>query len=433
MSYVSEVEGPDGGTEQHYGEDSETESGAITCFRTSKGRLACNVPEHGQETRDTKTQLDSLWFPQAVAAYLDGHGKNFDFAVLMDSDTLFVGLVPSNEFSDGTACPVFQTAMKVPWSDNPAEAGWQELPGVGSQSETPKGYARINCGVVLLNLADPSLAARTWDVDTCRAVLTEVDAARRRLQGLRHVSAVMMELHQAVSSTDGSSELAVKDAVYSAAARNLTLWLQWQALLVKEFRGNDQAGLALLVSSFRTDDLQYLLGWENCIICEESYPAQLRMYAGEGDLTVRFRALPARILNHPEAMVDGTFPPELRVVHLKGLWWRMAVGKGVLTSTATREPAMPIRAEDHITWGGSVLPRIDTLDPRIRGAGVALERFYLPKLVENGYSADPAIGRIIAAAGLKPRRQKALPSHSKVQRVGGWSLGVAQGSHIRIM
>mmetsp|Transcript_105669 Transcript_105669/g.252013 ORF Transcript_105669/g.252013 Transcript_105669/m.252013 type:complete len:136 (+) Transcript_105669:58-465(+) len=72
---------------------------------------------------------------------------------------------------------------------------------------------------------------------------------------------------------------------------------------------------------------------------------------------------------------------------------------------------MPIRAEDHITWGGSVLPRIDTLDPRIRG--VALERFYLPKLVENGYSADPAIGRIIAAAGLKPRRQKALPSHSK--------------------
>ncbi|CAJ1454181.1 unnamed protein product, partial [Effrenium voratum] len=102
--------------------------------------------------------------------------------------------------------------------------------------------------------------------------------------------------------------MAVKDAVYSAAARNLTLWLQWQALLVKEFRGNDQAGLALLVSSFRTDDLQYLLGWENCIICEESYPAQLRMYAGEGDLTVRFRALPARILNHPEAMVDGTFP-----------------------------------------------------------------------------------------------------------------------------
>ena len=35
---------------------------------------------------------------------------------------------------------------------------------------TPKGYARINCGVVLLNLADPSLAARTWDVDTCGKV-----------------------------------------------------------------------------------------------------------------------------------------------------------------------------------------------------------------------------------------------------------------------
>ncbi|CAJ1418201.1 unnamed protein product [Effrenium voratum] len=124
--YVSEVEGPDGGTEQHYGEDSETESGAITCFRTSKGRLACNVPEHGQETRDTKTQLDSLWFPQAVAAYLDGHGKNFDFAVLMDSDTLFVGplgrqLAPTVDWD--VAFTVYDPAMKVPWSDNPAEAG----------------------------------------------------------------------------------------------------------------------------------------------------------------------------------------------------------------------------------------------------------------------------------------------------------------------
>ncbi|CAL1163256.1 unnamed protein product [Cladocopium goreaui] len=55
-----------------------------------------------------------------------------------------------------------------------------------------------------------------------------------------------------------------------------------------------------------------------------------------------------------------------------------------------------IQPEGQITWGGAVLPRIETLDPRIRK--VALERYYLPKLIEDGYARDPVIGRVIAAA-----------------------------------
>ncbi|CAE7349190.1 unnamed protein product [Symbiodinium natans] len=50
---------------------------------------------------------------------------------------------------------------------------------------------------------------------------------------------------------------------------------------------------------------------------------------------------------------------------------------------------MPIRPEDQITWGGVLLPRIETLEPRIRG--VALERYYLPKLAENGYAQAPQL------------------------------------------
>ena len=30
---------------------------------------------------------------------------------------------------------------------------------------------------------------------------------------------------------------------------------------------------------------------------------------------------------------------------------------------------MPILPEDQISWGGVLLPRIETLDPRIRGVG----------------------------------------------------------------
>merc|ERR1719478_1368369 len=37
-------------------------------------------------------------------------------------------------------------------------------------------------------------------------------------------------------------------------------------------------------------------------------------------------------------MVNGTFPPGLRMLHLKGLWWRMALSKGVLFWDATRRP-----------------------------------------------------------------------------------------------
>eukprot|EP00439_Symbiodinium_sp_Y106_P084095 s101_g24.t2 len=76
--------------------------------------------------------------------------------------------------------------------------------------------------------------------------------------------------------------------------------------------------------------------------------------------------------------------------------------------------AMPILPEDQISWGGVLLPRIETLDPRIRG--VALERYYLPKLVENG-AAHPVIDRVIQAAQV-PRDRR---SHRSKHRPGGIS------------
>ncbi|OLP92091.1 hypothetical protein AK812_SmicGene26150 [Symbiodinium microadriaticum] len=69
---------------------------------------------------------------------------------------------------------------------------------------------------------------------------------------------------------------------------------------------------------------------------------------------------------------------------------------------------MPILPEDQISWGGALLPRIETLDPRIRG--VALERYYLPKLVENG-AAHPVIDRVIQAAQLPRDRQSHRSKH----------------------
>eukprot|EP00434_Breviolum_minutum_P002380 symbB.v1.2.002104.t1/scaffold114.1/size323002/10 len=66
-----------------------------------------------------------------------------------------------------------------------------------------------------------------------------------------------------------------------------------------------------------------------------------------------------------------------------------------------------IQPEGQLTWGGAVLPQIQTLSPRIRK--VALERFYLPKLIENGYARDPVIGRVIAAADTRPRPPRRLP------------------------
>eukprot|EP00913_Durusdinium_trenchii_P025491 g23929.t1 len=41
-------------------------------------------------------------------------------------------------------------------------------------------------------------------------------------------------------------------------------------------------------------------------------------------------------------------------------------------------------AESHLTWGGAVLPEIQSWSPRVRQ--VALERYYLPKLIEEGYA-----------------------------------------------
>lgn len=52
--------------------------------------------------------------------------------------------------------------------------------------------------------------------------------------------------------------------------------------------------------------------------------------------------------------------------------------------------------ENFLTWGGALLPRVETLEPRIRET--ALYRFYLPKLVEEGFQDPDVLRRVTAAA-----------------------------------
>lgn len=117
------------------------------------------------------------------------------------------------------------------------------------------------------------------------------------------------------------------------------MWKMWQDELIDDFRGNDPAGLALLLSSYDTARLPSLLGWKSCRVCSEPVEAHIGMYGGEGNMPVRFRAFPARVLNHAESMQDGTFPNDLLIVHLKGTWWRIVLSNGLQTTDATRTPA----------------------------------------------------------------------------------------------
>ncbi|CAE8610801.1 unnamed protein product [Polarella glacialis] len=272
--------------------------------------------------RDKKTQLDSLWFPKAAAAYLQENGADFCYTVIIDSDTLFVK--PLGQFlPQYSACKakgqgqasnlpepdwdvaftVYDPEFVVPWADDPADAG-----------RTRHGYSRINCGVVLLNVLDTNLAVRF-------------------LRKWVLVSEVLM----AVDHYDATGELEAGQAaeVFSESPK---VWAKWQQELVKEFRGNDQAGLALLVCAYDTERLQDLLGWGSCQVCAEPVTAQLSIFHGEREMEIRFKAVPARMLNHPESMRDGLFQPDLHVVHLKGLWWRVILGKGIAGITDTRKP-----------------------------------------------------------------------------------------------
>lgn len=73
-------------------------------------------------------------------------------------------------------------------------------------------------------------------------------------------------------------------------------------------------------------------------------------------------------------MVDGVFPPGLRMLHLKGLWWRMALSKGVLFWDATRRPDWHRDALAHQrlaseTWQLALQPE-DRLENRLAGLSV---------------------------------------------------------------
>lgn len=304
-----------------------------TCVPDDKGD--CIVPEETLETRDTKTTMDSLWFPSFVADYLKDQGKEFRYAVIMDSDVLFVrklgpflagGPVASSdgvaeeeeahatEYFAGAQDGVGHTSAIGDAADAAASrADWDvaftvygpdftapwaaDAAGVG---RTHGGFTRVNCGVVLLSLRNVTLA-------------------QRFLRKWVHVSAMLTRGGDGLSQEEGMP------------------WEVFQGALLEQFRGNDQAGLALLLCSYDLALLPEVLGWGRCKVCRQPVKAELELFVGEDPLHLRFLGLPARVLNHPEAMEDGVFPPGLRIVHLKGLWWRTVLSQGNLfTWDATR-------------------------------------------------------------------------------------------------
>lgn len=306
-------EGMKGGSAKTYGKDTEGKGDNVKCMFAEGRVTSCRVQEEAQDNRDFKTMIDSLWFPWRIARYLKENADGFCYMAVMDSDVLFVnplghylpdcsrGAVLAGAGVGGhgggadwdVAFTVYDEHLKVPWAEDPAKVG-----------RTKNGLTRLNCGLVLVSLRDVLLA-------------------RRFMSKWAHVS------HQLLTAGEGSGE--ESDGV---------MWKIWQTQLEDDFRGNDQAGLVLLTTAYDTSRLESLLGWGPgaCEVCSRSVEARLDLFQDELPLPIRFRGLPARILNHPESMVDGVFPPGLRILHLKGLWWRMALGKGVLFWDATRRP-----------------------------------------------------------------------------------------------
>mmetsp|Transcript_118565 Transcript_118565/g.382783 ORF Transcript_118565/g.382783 Transcript_118565/m.382783 type:complete len:562 (-) Transcript_118565:101-1786(-) len=287
-----------GDMDEHYNTTTTGNSDSMVC-EWDGGRIKhCNITEDGLKHRGSKVSRNNYLFPFHVASYLAAHGQGFCYAVLIDSDTLFVRpigrFLPKCELGEAAkdqvdwdvAFTVYDPEFMVPWAEDPADVG-----------RTARGFSRVNTGVILLNLLDPSLAQAflpRWAEVT--AWLTEAgDEALGR----------------------------------TWVGEDKRQWEVWHDELLVEFKGPNQAGLVLLVCSYRIGQLRSVLGWGSaCGACSRPVEAQLELLADDPPLRVRFRALPARILNHPESMPDGNFPPDLMVVHLKGLWWRNALPRG---------------------------------------------------------------------------------------------------------
>lgn len=312
--HFEEAEAGGGRTEEEVMKDvftADTELGhALYCEQDREDdKKVCRLSDDSEVSREKKTMLDSMWFPRTAVRYLEEHlNESFCYAAIVDSDMLFSqGLAGylrdwgcgGGEPEPGSgewdvAFTVYDPDFRVPWSKDAADVG-----------RTRSGYRRINGGVLLLSL-------QNWT------------ASRIFIKKSAMMATALMVLHEKEMDEDVSQD------------EEQFIFMKWQKQLVREFRGNDQASVALLACSFEPRYLEVLLGWETCILCERALPMPVDLF--KSDHFVRLRALPARILNHPEAMVDGMFPDDLRIVHLKGLWWRVALPWGAFTRTATRAP-----------------------------------------------------------------------------------------------
>eukprot|EP00928_Gymnodinium_smaydae_P040416 TRINITY_DN27411_c0_g1_i1.p1 TRINITY_DN27411_c0_g1~~TRINITY_DN27411_c0_g1_i1.p1 ORF type:complete len:601 (-),score=121.94 TRINITY_DN27411_c0_g1_i1:159-1904(-) len=298
-----------------YGGDAEVSSDAVTCDPVDGNPdniSFCTLTSEGIDNRDIKTMFDSLWFPWRIADYVKNNSDGFDYIAVMDSDMLFVrplgAFLPHSskrrardigshrdQLDWDVAFTAYDPLFTVPWANESTAVG-----------RTGRGLTRINCGLVLVSLQDLKVAAKF-------------------LKRWAYVSGnLLLAGYSDYKFEDGTGEF----------------WAGWRETLFDDFRGNDQAGLALLVSGFDTEGmLPRVLGWgDACGACQRPVEANLDLFSGEEPLRVRFRALPARLLNNPESMDGGTFSADLRVVHLKGTWWRMSLPYGAHFIGATRRP-----------------------------------------------------------------------------------------------
>lgn len=293
-----------------YGEDAPN-SGTFLCGVEGDGQVHCEVDNELTRQRKTKVDFRDTLLQSGIIQHLEQHDGRFCYAVFIDSDTLFVRPIgdflppcgleehsfsrdeatqqPANGVDWDVAITAYDEHFVVPWSGDTA-----------SVARTRGGLIRINGGVVLVSLR-------------------RVELAKRFLRTWANV-AVWLD-------TGGEEPLAGVEWSLDERAR----WRHWRDGINAEFRGPSQASLVLLLCSFETAQLPELLGWGSCRACAETVEAQIQLRWDEPVLPVRFRAFPARQLNHPESMPNlGAFAPELRIVHLKGFWWRQVLDNHAL-------------------------------------------------------------------------------------------------------
>jgi len=290
--------GLNGKEQDDYNSTTTGNSDNLICHMQGSKDMVCQVTSDGVENRGNKVNNNNFEFPFHVSKYLKKHRhENFCHAVLLDSDTLIVRPLGRflNECESGLgrqvdwdlAFTVYDEQFSAPWAADVTEV-----------SRTRNGLSRINAGVVLLSLHQPEVVERflrSW-AEATNWLYTGGEG------GLNH-------------SWEGADK---------------RLWEHWREELLAEFRGPNQASLALLLSSYDVPALFELIGWGTCAACLQAVEARVDLLSGKDVLLVRMRALPARILNHPESMHQGAFPEDLLIVHLKGLWWRTLLPIGGL-------------------------------------------------------------------------------------------------------